>query len=762
MKHIISIVGLAMLSLTHVAFGQSDKIKQAMEDQNPKRALKLAEDAELDPEFKKDPEIYFLKAEVMYELMKDEFWLKKNPNAVEDGIKAIQKGKSKADDKILSGYDDIVAKYVALNNMLGESEFNINKYSKAYRVYMTSFGLNSDTTAYYEAGKNMMYAADTAIGEEHYSNLVSWINEKSLSHKITNPALVEAFLYYIDKHWAKERYDSANMYLEQARRIFGASDKLDFYQKEVAKQQIADLPPSNLMMEIIDKNLGYFPTDTFFIRKQNALYLHLIRTYLSNNDLAATDSMINQMAAEKLYRYSSKYAAIYKEEDQFVSKELDHMYWSLAAYYNKYEHTQASNYLATRYVKATATAQNDQSIKERWTVIIDYASKSKSLSFAEQLLEYAKTLYPKDPSWNQLQSSLIVKSFEKELDLADQGALYRMLLRNADFNAKKLSEEETLKCETYIDGLVRAKEYIKAKKAIKTMKARQFDNPMWERKLVYLAKEEFYYDYFMTKVREETVAGMKIEGFEWNGSTVGCKPGKIDPNILQKVEDRINYFRRAAGVSEIYLDPELNQWCQEAALMMQTNNVLNHDPNRKWSCFTDEGATAAKYSLLTKGVHTTTAITAFTADNSNPSVGHRRWVLFPNGKVFGFGGTKDVSVLWALDDSGNVDSSTFMEKFVAWPPEGYTPKMMAFRFWSFSQFGDMTGAKVSMTEGNKNIPLKIQPNVPGYGMPTVVWLPELDFSAMEGDRTFLVTVELKSGLRYEYNVVIMDFDAVGY
>jgi len=761
-KKLVVLLNLLVLWSISSSYAQSDRILQALEDDNPKRALKIAMDSEEDPEFKKDPEIYFLKAAVIYELMKDEFWLKKNPDAVQIGIKAIKKGKGKAEGKILAGFDEVVANYVVLNNMLGNNEFKINKYGKAYRTYMTSHELNEDKISFYHAGKCALYNIDTALGEKHYLKVIHWSNEDFLSDKKPDPEMVNAYLYFIDKYWSRQKYDSANFYLDFGRKIFGASDRLDFYQKEVAKQQIAELPPSSLMMEIIQKNLDYFPQDTFFIRKENALYVYQIRTQIANKNQAITDSLINQFTASKVFRASGKFASYYKKHDPFIGKEISHVYWALANYYNQNEHIEASNYLAERYVQTTLEENTPEAELDRWAVIIDYAAKSKSLSFSEQLLNHARRLFPEKGGWDALEKSLLLNNFKKDLDAQNQGARYRMILSQGRIDGRELSEEETALCEKYIDELIRVKRYTNAETAIDEMSSLQPDYPIWERKREYLAKEDFYYSYFMTRIREETVAGMTIEGYTWSGSTVDCSEGSIDDKKLFKIQDRINYFRRNAGVPEIYLDPELNSWCQKAALMMEANRVLNHNPNRKWSCYSDEGAEAAKYSLLTKGVHTSTAISAFAADNSNPSVGHRRWVLYPNGKAFGFGSTENYAALWALDDSGNVDSSLYMERFVAWPPEGYIPKMMAFRFWSFSLFGDLQGAKVKMSKDGENIPLKIQDYVDGYGMPTVSWEPEISFDSMSENQTIHVVVELLNGRRYEYDVIVMDFDAVGY
>jgi len=345
------------------ALGQASQIQQAIDDDNLKRALKLAEDSEEDPAHRKDPEVYFLKAKVMYELMKDEFWLKKNPEAVKIGTKALQKGKRYNDEKILSGYNDVVDNYVSLNDMLAEVNYGINKYTKAFREYMTGYELNGNLRSYFLAGKCAMYNADTVLGEKHYNHSILETNEAHFKEEETYKEVLEGYLYFIDKYWRKEKWDSANTYLIQARKVYGPGAKLDFYQKEVAKAQIADLPPSSLMMEIIETNLGYFPKDTFFIRKHNALYLYQIRNNISNKNYAMADSLINQMTAEKVYRYSNEHADFYKKNDQFVGEEANHVYWAIANYYSKYNHTPASNYLAQRYVTSTLEGNSEEDLK---------------------------------------------------------------------------------------------------------------------------------------------------------------------------------------------------------------------------------------------------------------------------------------------------------------------------------------------------------------------------------------------------------------
>lgn len=266
----------------------------------------------------------------------------------------------------------------------------------------------------------------------------------------------------------------------------------------------------------------------------------------------------------------------------------------------------------------------------------------------------------------------------------------------------------------------------------------------------------------MTRVREEVVAGMKVGGYTWSGSKARCDPGTIDDDVQQKVEDRINYFRRQAGVPDIYLDAELNSWCQKAALMMESNKSLSHTPDSRWSCYSDEGAHAARYSLLTKGATTVFAVTSFFADNNTESVGNRRWLLYPNGLALGHGSTENACAIWASDDSGSVDTNVYKDKFVAWPPEGNLPKMMVFRYWSFSINQELKGSSVTMEIDGKPVPLYLQEFEDARRLSTLVWEPEFNFKTITSDTKVNVTVTIPNGRRYSYIVKVMDFDPIGY
>jgi len=298
---------------------------------------------------------------------------------------------------------------------------------------------------------------------------------------------------------------------------------------------------------------------------------------------------------------------------------------------------------------------------------------------------------------------------------------------------------------------------IQASQILNVEKVKDATDPKLNQIELALGKENFRINYYNTRIKT-TIQGTKtISGYEWNGTTKPCNPGIIPDSIQQKVEDRINFFRVSAGVPPIYLDSQLNDWCQRAALAMESNNKLNHDIPKMWNCYSPEAAEAAKFSLLTQNATTSLAVTSFMADQTHPTVGNRRWMLYPFSMVWGHGSTKTKCVLWALDDSRTRDTLYYSANFIAWPYHGCMHKMFLFKKWSFTLFADMTDAQVIMTLNKLPVKLKLEKAETGYGLPTLVWTPELDLTKIkEGDKID-VTVKLRGNKTYYYTVKIFDY-----
>jgi hypothetical protein len=254
--------------------------------------------------------------------------------------------------------------------------------------------------------------------------------------------------------------------------------------------------------------------------------------------------------------------------------------------------------------------------------------------------------------------------------------------------------------------------------------------------------------------------GTNVSDPLWTGNTSTCDAGTISADAVSKTLQRINYFRKMAGVSyNIKFDAVRNGKCQEAALMMHANYTLDHNPPTTWSCYTNNGAEAAGHSNLASGT-TSYAINMYMSDygTGNEACGHRRWLLYSRADTMGLGSTSGYQALWVI--GGTVTPAT-MPDHIAWPPQGYVPAPLVFSRWSLGvPGGDFSSASVNMTDASGTaVPLSIISTTSGYGDNTIVWLPTGIITNSTADVTYHVTVgnvnvggNIKS---YDYNVVII-------
>lgn len=743
---------VCLITLSLVSFGQLDKIEIAIDDGNYKRVEKLCLNAFESKEMRKIPEIYYYYAQAMYELSLDEIYFEKNPDAIKEALKAVKKGKRKDEGgNILEAFEDVIAKLAERQNELAMKQYNINKMSKAAGMFDLSYQLNGNRFAYLMSAKSALTYEDSAKADTTYANLIIWYNEDLEAGDKEADQSLDPHVYFINKHWERKQYDSAKYYIANGREIFGNDAKLNYYHKEITMEQIKNMPPSNLMMEYIKEAINYIPADKDLLHQENAVYIFLIKSKLSSGNVSDGDLLIDQFVSEKVERSALKEAAIIKETDVFVEKKPENVLWKLSEYFQTYSHFSSAEHVLNKYIAKTAKDSTEDAIADRWNVITSYAYETKSLPFAGFVLQHAIHKYPNNIKLTDLRRKIISDKSVVRANVDEQGALYSLMTdeyaqNNTEDNRTKMIEIN----DKYLGLLIAANRFSSANTVMKEQMnlAPEADH---SQRLEFIARDDFYQNYFLTKTIGKDQEGNEIEAFKWNGSTSGCDAGDVDMDIQTKVANRINYFRRNAGVPEVLFDQATNEYCQEAALMMTANRKLDHEPTKSWRCFSDEGAYAAKHSLLIKDANTSLAVT-YIMDDKNPSAGNRRWLLYPNGRVYGHGSTDDVAVIWALDDSGSTDTSQYMDNPVCWPPKGDVPQLMLLTNWTFSIYRDLNNAKVEIKQDGKPIDVAVEKFVEGYGAPTLVFKPAIVKTSLPEKSVFDVTVTLSDGRKYSYAV----------
>lgn len=411
------ILTVCLFLIAFAAKSQTEKLEkaeQAINENYFERAFKLLNDAIEDDVTKKNPLTYFLRAICLYELSKEEFFIKRHPDAVSEACKMVIKGKEKDKSNKFKGvFDLFIADLVVKNDSLAEEEYKVNRYPKAIKIYTISVKMNNDTFSYFMIGKCYQMAGDTANAKHYYSNLINWYNESNKVGQNIRKPIVEPFLFMADVHWKKRNYDSANFFLEVGRNIFGEKNiKINFYQYLIAKDQLQSMPPSSMMIEVIDKAMKYSPSDTFLIKKENALYLYLIRNYIEARDSIHADTLIMRFVRRKVTKGNDEAFQNLKAIDIFIHPLPENILWKMSDYYYVNTHDKASSYLAKKYIIKTSTPNDtikpaEKDIIARWLKIIEFAKENESPGYVALLINQACTDFPKSKELAELKKKLL-------------------------------------------------------------------------------------------------------------------------------------------------------------------------------------------------------------------------------------------------------------------------------------------------------------------------------------------------------------------
>ena len=88
---------------------------------------------------------------------------------------------------------------------------------------------------------------------------------------------------------------------------------------------------------------------------------------------------------------------------------------------------------------------------------------------------------------------------------------------------------------------------------------------------------------------QKNYLGTTLSDIGWTGNSSNCDPGDTPDSVKEKEVQRLNYFRRLAGLPAVSLNSTYSAKAQQAALMMKDNNALDHYPPDSWKCVTPAG-----------------------------------------------------------------------------------------------------------------------------------------------------------------------------
>jgi tetratricopeptide (TPR) repeat protein len=708
------------------------------------KALKSIDKAKTDRNVLNKSSVYLLESKLFLkqnELMPSEDLTKK---AVKSAIKALDK--SANSQKFVQENAAFYAQIASINMRDAMRYYNQKRYSKSITLFKRSLDLSKDSFVEYLLGKSYILYNDYRRGMPILDELLNRQFAHYQKTKVAPKFLADGFNVYTEALISKGFSDSAEIYLDMGLEMFPTDIALLAKQKVIWQKMVGKIPLSLSLYQFLDNATDVYPYDSFFTFKKNGVYLMFMANQLSGKKMMGSSDWVSDFIREKTHLAETNQKEIHKKWDYFLEKDSQVILEKLVFYFGNFEEYKIQRAAFQRYAKAKFGSNNLKAIKHLQTLF----PPSQVAKIYRQELKEASTSKGLIQRYEWYETLLARKDKDAEV--------YEALLTiNSDISSNQKSSKEKKKLNNQYIELIKAywkesltnNNYWKAYELgylAQNLNDNEFQ-VLWEKTVV----NDFRNNYFGSRVLKD-VAGTQPFGFTWNGSASACYPGYLPDSILKKVIQRINYFRRTAGLLDpVALNINYNNACQEAALFYTANRNLTHELNKNLLCYSGSAATAGAKSLLTAGAHTTLAITSFMADKSK-SAGNRRWILYPPTKFMGFGCTDDRTALWCVNDQ-KWDTSTYVNQSVSWPPKGFSPSIFQFENWSYSSYQNFKGAHVQMfnLEDDKEISCQIMETVRGYGMPTLVWKPNLK-RKIKAKTSYKVVITLKSGKKISYIV----------
>jgi len=762
MKHLFLILFL-LVSVS--LFAQEKKLAKAKakyESAQYEKALKIIEKVLSHKDTKNNPEALLLNAKILVKLADNPDYSK----ALLDALKSVDKAlrKSKKPNELRSSEAEF---FTLLREEVMEAanqDLKDQRYIQSDKYFTKVYELYTYLPAKWGQARVALELKDTItaiqISHELVQTLIQSENAPSLLAE-TGP-----FLLLIDRQIATKSYDSAAYYAEVASDLYPQSPELKQRLLKSFLLYITSSKPELKTLESFAAMRPRFKNDSLFIHKENVLFLYLMNHYSAGDDTHISDSLLAGYISVK-NDYYREFGDAYWKKDPMYDPNNNELIFKLISYTARFERSHMlamllDNYVSGNYADSSFVASTRP---QRWNALFKRVKEEKSVFLlASSLNAASKEL--KNEAW-------FAPYKKKELDYAvthsaqfsDRVALYNFI----PFVLEEYPKDPSIYTKAQQLSLAVIKEYTdSAWFSYARLSIKQHDRFFPQNEALKKRKKDFVVadfkaNYYGSRLLKKEVNGQPVSEFIWNGNELLCDAGKVPNTIQDKVEQRINYFRRAAGVPDyVKLDTIKNAACQKAALIYQVNTgKMFTEPAITWKCYYESAVEAAQLSARVFGQTTVFAVTSIMADqgDENISVGNRRWLLFPPARNMGHGSTNKVALIWTLDDGGDKDTTDFMEDFVSWPPRDFCPTMFAFPRWSFSLYADLSKAKVSMTANGQSLPIAQEKQVYGYGMPTVVWSP--GFKPEQG-KTYTVTVQgvlihgEKKARTYTYTVEFID------
>lgn len=715
---------------------------------------------------KSNPSAYLLKSKIQYAIYKDKSISADYPGAMKDALKYAEKAveavfEGTSRNAFIDANIDFFNLLIKQNTKDALDAYNTKRYAKALPMFKKNLIFKLDT-------QSMVCAADCYWQmEQKDESLPLFKKSAEMIYAAVLDSNSKIYGYHKEpfrklcEYYAKKgEMDSAYLYVKNGREILPDDPKLSEYTYKLMRFQLDKIPPSYDYLAMVKSGLKDFPFDSFLNHRENSIYIYLLNGMAEAGEQRQFDSLIAVYSSSKSAKKNLKQLAMVKRYDIFAAMENAEFMSGIIQYFTDYG-LPAASYSAwlSRYNAAHTGVSEDQKNKELMALMLSENDIRLAKNLYKNFMQRNFKSVPSAEFTKNLTTYVSSKNMAQVV-YKDLTALITLNEMAAGFNPKAPAFKLKIKSDRMrlIGEAADSGDFNLARQTWKTASTQYADQTanlatLW-RKIV---ENDFRINYFGSRINAVGKKEAGVPEYNWNGYADSCMWGKMNEDIVSRAEQRINYFRRMAGLTEmVSLTTEDNEMCQMAVLMCEANKSMSHEPNDGWRCFIPAGADALKNAILSKDGNPAIAITAAMGQN-HATVGNRRWLLYPNAAYMGIGTSKSYTAIKAIDNSQGIDSNKYKQQFVAWPPADACPKMLVFKKWSFSIDQPLEGAVVSMKDGSgAAVELKQEAIVNGYGMNTLVWEPQINVMSLADSSKFTVNITLKNKKTYTYVVSIID------
>lgn len=716
-----------------------------------------------DPNLKDNPLVLLLKSKIQFAISNDKKISYKYPAALKEAVKYAEKSieiqsNPAGRETFIDNNKSYFTNLIKANNEEAIDAYNLKRYAKALPLLKRSLLFGMDTMAlvyiadcYWELGKK----SDAVPLYKQAAELIyNGVLDSNVSIKgFHKEPFRKLGQYYIDNKFL----DSAYIVVKNGREILPNDVILNQYTYGLMRNALDKIPPSYDYLGMVNTSLKDFPSDSFLNHRENSIYIFLLNSLATNNEQHSFDSLLNIYANSKASKMKLKNFESVKRYDIFAGQTPDEFINNLQYYFAEIGLRQ-SCYATWRCKFNRSHSSIDP--KTLHTELLTAVKSENNTVVAEYIFQRHLELYPKQTDFSK---GLCEYTSSKNKGIQNYKDLLPLIrLNDVSSNLSPKNPEFKTKSKTYRLRLVSESsdsgDFKACRNAWEECSKLYPDQSkvlreLWKK----MVKSDYIMNYYGSRINLKGKTEPGIPEYVWNGQGDSCKEGSMPDKIALRVEQRINYFRRMAGLTEmITLTRQDNEMCMFAVMMCESNKSMSHEPGDGWRCYVPAGADALKTSILSSDGNPAIAIVASMGHN-HASVGNRRWLLYPKALYMGIGTSKKYSAIKAVDESRQLDTLKYKKQFVAWPPAKDCPKMMVFKKWSFSMDKNLKGATVTMKDqSGADVPLKLENPVNGYGLNTLVWEPQINTATLPDDSSFSVTVKLADGSTYQYTVNIID------